>query len=101
MISLTTELLPHQQAAVDKLLPVKVGALFMDMGTGKSRTAIELVERRQGKIDKVIWFTLVSLKETVRHEILKHTTAKVDDVYLFDDKTTANNLPAALWSVIG
>ena len=101
MISLTTELLPHQQAAVDKLLPVKVGALFMDMGTGKSRTAIELAERRQGKIDKVIWFTLVSLKETVRHEILKHTTAKVDDVYLFDDKTTANNLPAALWYVIG
>src|SRR5690606_1079940 len=70
----TSELLPYQQEAVAKLLPSKVGALFMDMGTGKTRTAIEFVRLRQHKIDRVVWFCPVSLKETIRVEILKHTT---------------------------
>ena len=61
----TTELYPYQSAAVDKLLPLKLGAMFMDMGTGKTRCAIELVSRRQQRISKVVWFTPVSLKLTV------------------------------------
>ena len=101
MICATTDLLPHQQTAVDKLMPCRVGALFMDMGTGKSRTAIELARLRQNRIDKVIWFTLVSLKETVRYEILKHTDAAEDDIYLFDSKTTDGSLPVATWYIIG
>lgn len=100
-ISATTELLPHQQAAVDKLLPARVGALFMEMGTGKSRTVIELARHRQARISKVAWFTLVSLKETVRYEICKHTSASAADVYLFDQKTTDDTLPCASWYVIG
>lgn len=68
-----TALLPHQVDAVQKVLPARVGALFMEMGTGKSRTAIELARMRQRKIDKVVWFCPVSLKETVRSEIVKHT----------------------------
>lgn len=44
-----TELLPYQREAVTKLLPSRVGALFMEMGTGKTRTAIELVRLRQKK----------------------------------------------------
>jgi SNF2-related domain/Helicase conserved C-terminal domain/LAGLIDADG-like domain len=32
----TTDLLPHQALAVAKLLPTRIGALFMDMGTGKA-----------------------------------------------------------------
>jgi len=43
----TTDLYPHQVPAVEKILPVRVGALFMDMGTGKTRCAIELAARRQ------------------------------------------------------
>ncbi|MDR2551427.1 MAG: DEAD/DEAH box helicase [Desulfobulbus sp.] len=97
----TTDLLPHQQAAVDKLLALRVGALFMDMGTGKSRTAIELAARRSERITRVIWFTLVSLKETVRHEILKHTNSGQGEIYLFDSHTTDANLPEASWYVIG
>lgn len=36
---------PHQQEAVDKLEPLGSGFLFMGMGTGKSRVAIELLRR--------------------------------------------------------
>ena len=100
-ISVTTEMLPHQQVATDKLIRTRVGALFMDMGTGKSRIVIELACRRRKKIDKVVWFTLVSLKETVRYEIMKHTTATDGDIYVFDQKTTDNNLPNAGWYIIG
>ncbi len=100
-ISATTEILPHQQAAIDKLLHSRVGALYMDMGTGKSRIVIELARIRQEKIDKVIWFTLVSLKETVQYEILKHTKRSDDEIYLFDHKTKDDNIPEASWYIIG
>ncbi len=74
--SLTTELLPHQVPAAEKMLRTTIGALFMDMGTGKSRTTIELAHRRISKIDKVVWFCPVSLKETVRQEVEKNIADK-------------------------
>src|SRR5690606_2158590 len=89
----TTELHPYQQEAVAKLLPSRVGALFMDMGTGKTRTAIEFVRIRQNKIDRVVWFCPVSLKETIRAEIIKHTTCPVNAVYVFDDRTNERTVP--------
>jgi SNF2 family DNA or RNA helicase len=96
----TTELMPWQEAAVSKLKPTRVGGLFMEMGTGKSRTAIELVKTRVHRIDKVVWFCPVSLKPTVRLEILKHTNCK--DIYVFDDSTTSQNVPKnARWIIIG
>jgi len=91
--------MPWQQAASDKIKPVRVGGLFMDMGTGKSRTSIDLVQRRINKIDRVIWFCPVSVKETVKQEILKHTDC--NDIYVFDDKTTVETLPKVRWYVIG
>ena len=60
-----TDLLPHQVSAVDKLKKLKVGALFMEQGTGKTRTALELVQIRlnKGKIDHVLWLCPCSVKE--------------------------------------
>lgn len=92
--STRTELMPHQSAAVAKLLPSRVGGLFMDMGTGKSRTLLELASIRQEKYDRLFWFAPVSLKETVRQEVLKHTTLTDADVYTFDDRTTERTAPA-------
>lgn len=40
-----TSLWPHQQAAADLIDPLGSGLLAMDMGTGKTRTALELIER--------------------------------------------------------
>jgi len=96
-----TKLMSHQIDAVNKVLPSRVNGLFMDMGTGKTRTLTELIYRRQNKIDKVVYFCPVSLKETVRQELLKHTTLTNSDIYLFDHKTTERNLPQASVYVIG
>lgn len=95
----TTSLLPHQRRAVEKLLPLRVGALFMEMGTGKSRTAIEFIRRRCGKLSKVVWCCPVSLKDTVEQEIRKHTDA--EDIFIFDDRVTKRNIPPASWYIVG
>lgn len=97
----TTKLMPHQVAAVNKILPTRTGALFAEMGTGKTRMAFELVARRQGKFDHVVYFCPVSLKETVRREILKHTDCTDADIYVFGDRTNETNLPRVMWYVIG
>lgn len=71
----------------------------MDMGTGKTRAAIELAKFRGEKIDKVVWCCPVSVKETIKQEIIKHTDAK--DIYVFNDKTTDENLPVCEWMIVG
>lgn len=48
-------------------------------GTGKTRTSIELAKIRAHRIDRVVWCCPVSLKETIRQEILRHTDCR--DVY--------------------
>lgn len=72
MWTTTTTLLEHQQPAVAKVQPIRVGGLFMEMGTGKTRTAIELACQRQHRIDHVVWLCPVSVKETILQEWRKH-----------------------------
>lgn len=69
---LKNELLPHQLEAVEKLRNLKVGALFMEQGTGKSITALELCRLRleTGKVEKIIWLCPCSAKENLKNEIL-------------------------------
>jgi SNF2 family DNA or RNA helicase len=69
-----TMMMVHQQMAVDKLSHVKVGALYMDMGTGKTRTALELGIRRMniGKVDCILWCCPVPVKQTIVDEVTKH-----------------------------
>jgi len=47
-------LLPNQSAAKQRLLPYKVGALFMKMGTGKTRVAVELANSIPD-VDLLVW----------------------------------------------
>lgn len=70
---LNNELLPHQKAAVEKLIKLKVGALFMEQGTGKTITVLEIVRKRfeAGKIETVIWLCPCSAKENIKREIIK------------------------------
>lgn len=100
-MNLKTELMPHQIPAVEKMVHATIGGLFMDMGLGKTRTTFELVFRRLSKIDKVVYFCPVSLKETVHQEILKHTDCTDADIYVFGSKTRERTVPKALWYVIG
>lgn len=71
---LKTPLLKHQVAAVEKLRKIKVGALFMEQGTGKTRTTLELIKRRldAGKVDKVLWLSPCSVKKNLMNDIKKH-----------------------------
>lgn len=70
-----TRLYEHQRKAVEKLSKVKVGALYLEMGTGKTRTALELINKRieARKVNKVIWLCPCSVKENLRRDIIKHT----------------------------
>jgi SNF2 family DNA or RNA helicase len=72
-MNIRTPLYPHQLAAVDKLKDSRVGALFMEMGTGKTLTSMELARLRWDKIDRLIWICPVSVKSTINDQFLRHT----------------------------
>ena len=100
--SLRTQPYPHQLPAIDKLRRPRVGGLFMDMGTGKTYCSIDLAQRRQNRTSNIFWFTPVSLKETARQEILKHTDCRPSDIYTFDDSTSIRRAPkSATWYIVG
>ena len=75
MIETYTSLLPYQEQAVEKLRHIKIGALYMEMGTGKTRTALELIKIRAaaGKIDHVIWLCPCNIKEDIKRGIREHS----------------------------
>lgn len=74
MLTFTTKPMEHQQKAIDKLIKTKVGALYMDMGTGKTRVALELAGNRlqAKKVDCILWLCPVSVKRTIAEEVEKH-----------------------------
>lgn len=69
-----TALMKHQQSAVNKLSQLKVGALFMDMGTGKTRTFLEVAYRKveQSKASRIVIICPVSGKQHLAAEVRKH-----------------------------
>lgn len=71
---LKSELLPHQKEAVEKLSKIKVGALFMEQGTGKTIATLELsrIRLEAEKIDRVVWLCPCSAKGNIKREIIKH-----------------------------
>jgi SNF2 family DNA or RNA helicase len=69
-----TAAMTHQRAAVDKLNRLRVGALFMEMGTGKTRCFVELAENKisNGKASRAVILCPVSAKNHIADEITKH-----------------------------
>lgn len=82
-MKLITPLYDHQKQAVAKLSRIKIGALYMEMGTGKTRTALELIAKRfnAGKVDHILWLCPCSVKKTIEREIQKHIHG--DDISMF------------------
>lgn len=70
---LNNELLPHQMEAVEKLRKWKIGALFMEQGTGKTITTLELYRLRAeaGKVEKCLWLCPCNAKSNIKAEIIK------------------------------
>lgn len=58
-----------QQWAFDKFKRLKVGALFMKQGTGKTRVALELINTADS--DLVLFFTPCSTKDNLQQELIK------------------------------
>ena len=61
----------NQEKAFRKLSRLKVGALFMEMGTGKTKVALDLIASKQRKIDYVLWVCPYSLKNEIEEERVK------------------------------
>lgn len=59
----------NQQIAFNKFSKLKVGALFMKMGTGKTRVALELV--KYNNVDLLIYICPYSIKGNIEAEIEK------------------------------
>ena len=51
----------NQELAIQKLEKLKCGALFMQMGTGKTRVAVNLLNKKSDKVNCVIWIAPASL----------------------------------------
>ena len=62
--------LPEQLNCIKKLKKFKVGALFMQAGTGKTQTAVGIINSRED-IDKVLWFTPCQTKKNLKEELEK------------------------------
>lgn len=82
-MKLNNTLLPYQTEAVNKLIKLKVGALFMEQGTGKTITTLELVRRRyeSQKIEAAIWLCPCSAKENIKREIIKHCPPELMKIF--------------------
>lgn len=60
-----------QLQAFDKLNRLKVGALFMEMGTGKTKVALDLMSSKAHKCDSLVWICPCSLKNEIKSEWMK------------------------------
>lgn len=58
----------NQQAAFEKLSRLKVGALFMEMGTGKTKVALDLIASKRHKVDYILWICPCSVKSEIESE---------------------------------
>lgn len=71
----------EQENAFRKLSRLKVGALFMEMGTGKTKVALDLIASKSHKIDYVLWVCPYSLKDEIEAERQKwHPELAIDIV---------------------
>lgn len=79
-MTIKTELYDYQKKAVEKLRHKKIGALYMEMGTGKTRTTLELIKIRHdaGKINAVLWLCPCSVKQNLKFDIIFHCDEKPD-----------------------
>ena len=60
-----------QELAFEKLSRLKVGALFMEMGTGKTKVALDLIASKASRVDYILWICPCSLKSEIEAERMK------------------------------
>lgn len=86
------ELLSQQTKAISKLLRYKVGALFMEPGTGKTRTAWELIKTVTG-VDYILWLTPFQTKHNLLVELNKiGANTSIIDIQGIESLSNSDNL---------
>ena len=55
----------NQELAFEKLSRLKVGALFMEMGTGKTKIALDLIASKAHKVSYILWICPFSIKNEI------------------------------------
>ena len=68
---MTRQMSDAQIAAIAKFERLRVGALFMEMGTGKTLVALDLMASRASKCDLFVWVCPCALKGEIERERLK------------------------------
>lgn len=93
-MKINTPMFEHQCKAVQKLLKIKVGALYMEMGTGKTRTALELIAKRleKSKVEHILWLCPCSVKENLRRDIIKHVGNVPDNFTICGIETLSSSI---------
>lgn len=67
----------HQVRAYDKLWNLDFAALFMGMGSGKTKTAIDLLRINEHKFDKVLIICPLSVRHNWTLQLQAHDTLKM------------------------
>ncbi len=95
-MKLKTTLYEHQQKAFDKLSKIKVGALYMEMGTGKTRVALELIKLRLdgSKVNHVLWLCPCSAKASLKRERKKHAAGDLSMFTICGIETLSSSIRA-------
>lgn len=90
---LLTDLYEYQAQAVDKLSKVKVGALYMEMGTGKTRTALELIQRRMlaGKVKQALWLCPYSMTRDLPELLSEHASGAQECIRIAGIESLSNS----------
>lgn len=71
----------NQKEAIRKLSRLKVGALFMEMGTGKTKVAMDLMASKAHKVNYLLWICPCSVKGEIEAERQKwHPELPIDIV---------------------
>lgn len=76
------KLTPQQEFAVNKFSKQKVAALFMEMGTGKTLTAMTLANMHADKVDCIVWMAPLSTIQNTKTEIDKQGGLKSPTLFV-------------------
>lgn len=93
-IEFRTEMFEHQKNGYEKLRHLKVGALYMEMGTGKTRLMLQILADKynDNKVDKIIWFCPCSAKDNIRKEISKHLKEWCEDIMIVGIESMSSSI---------
>lgn len=69
-----------------------MGALYMEQGTGKTRTAVEIIHRRKEQIDRVLWLCPCSIIDSIKADISKHCEWDQERLWVYGIESLSSSM---------